>query len=225
VARLLLKPLLLTALLSLGVLTLHLGWWGPFTEEDLLRGLFLQHRTLAWPVFAACAIVFTALGGPRQVLAFSCGYLLGGWQGAVLGTLLTGLGALLTMATVRHLGMPWLRARHASRVAAVRHLLAQDTWLWICTVRLMPVGSNLATNIAAGLSGLPMASVFWGSLPGYLPQMLMFSYAGSGLALQDSSQLWISLAMLAGSSALGIYLYHNGFKQRLASWRGRSHAR
>ena len=50
---------------------------------------------LAWPVFIAGAVVYTALGGPRQVLAFSCGFLFGGWQGGLIGTLLGILFAVL----------------------------------------------------------------------------------------------------------------------------------
>ena len=74
------KPLLLTAVLTLAFLSLHLGWWGPVTEEVLLQQLFQQHWTVAWPVFVLGSVIYTALGGPRQVLAFSCGFLVGGWQ-------------------------------------------------------------------------------------------------------------------------------------------------
>ena len=98
----------------------------------------------------------------------------------------------------------------------MRQVLGGDTWKWICIVRLMPVGSNLVTNVAAALAGLSRRSVLLGSLPGYLPQSLLFSYAGRGVALQDSDKIWISLALLVGSTALAWYLYHHGFKQRLA---------
>lgn len=219
-AKLFVKPLVLTAVLTLAFVALHFGWWGEVTEEDLLRGLFQQHWGIAWPVFALGAIVYTAVGGPRQVLSFSCGYLLGGWWGGLLATLLTGLGALLTMAVVRHAGMDWVRQRHGGRIDLIRQVLAQDTWLWICVIRLMPVGSNLVTNVAAALAGLSPRAVFLGSLPGYLPQSLLFAYAGRGVALQDHSKLWISLALLVGSSVVAWYLYHHGFKQRLARFKG-----
>ena len=75
--KLLFKPLLLTCLLALGFASLHFQWWGSFTELDLLNRLFERHWAIAWPVFAITGIVYTALGGPRQMLAFSCGYLMG----------------------------------------------------------------------------------------------------------------------------------------------------
>jgi uncharacterized membrane protein YdjX (TVP38/TMEM64 family) len=211
----LLKPLLLALVLGLAFFSIHLGWWGSVTEDVLLQRLFAQHWMVAWPVFILGSVVYTALGGPRQVLALSCGVLFGGFNGALLGTLLTGLGALLTMVAVQRLSLVWVRERYASRIAVVRAVLAEDTWVWVCVIRLMPVGSNLVTNIAAALSDLRLFSVFFGSLLGYLPQMLIFSFAGAGFALHDGSQLWISLGMLVFSTALGLYLYHHGFKQRL----------
>ncbi len=222
--KLLFKPLLPACLLALGFAALHFRWWGSVSEQDLLNRLFEQHWAIAWPVFMIAGVVYTALGGPRQLLAFSCGYLMGGLPGALLSTALTGIGALLVIYCVRHIGMEWMRKRHGERVAFIRRLLAEDTWLWICMVRLMPVGSNLATNIAVALAMLSTPAVFWGSLLGYLPQMLLFSFAGAGLALQDELQIWISLLMLVLSTVLVLYLYHHGFKQRLQEIRGQTHA-
>jgi len=161
---------------------------------------------------------------PRQLLAFSCGYFMGGLPGALLSTALTGFGALLAICCVRNIGMEWVSKRHGDHVTFIRRLLAEDTWLWICMVRMMPVGSNLATNIAVALAGLSVPAVFWGSLLGYLPQMLLFSFAGAGVALRDEQQIWISLLMLMLSTVLVLYLYHHGFKQRLQEIRGQPHA-
>ena len=215
----LLKPLLLALVLGLAFFSIHLGWWGPVTEDVLLRRLFAQHWAVAWPTFVIGAMVYTALGGPRQVLALSCGILFGGLNGALLSTLLTGLGALLTMVAVQRLSLVWVRQRYAGKIAMVKAVLGEDTWIWVCVIRLMPVGSNLVTNIAAALSDLRLVSVFFGSLLGYLPQMLVFSFAGAGFALRDGSKLWFSLAALVVSTALGLYLYHHGFKQRLRRYK------
>jgi uncharacterized membrane protein YdjX (TVP38/TMEM64 family) len=119
------------------------------------------------------------------------------------------------MLAVQRLSLVWVRKRYERKIALIKAVLAEDTWIWVCVIRLMPVGSNLVTNIAAALSDLRLTSVFLGSLPGYLPQMLIFSFAGAGFALHDGSKLWISLALLVCSTALGLYLYHHGFKQRL----------
>ncbi|GAA6142136.1 VTT domain-containing protein [Hydrogenophaga sp. 5NK40-0174] len=218
-AKLILKPFLLSVVLAVGFAALHFGWFGDVTEEALLRSLFAQHWMVAWPVFVSGSIIYTALGGPRQVLAFSCGYLLGGFAGGVVSALLTGAGAWVAIMVVRQVGMDWVMRKHGEKVERVREVLAEDTWLWVCIVRLMPVGSNLATNVAAALAGLRTSSVLLGSLLGYLPQSLLFAYAGAGVALHDSSQIYISLALLVGSSALALYLYHNGFKQRMGALR------
>ncbi|MEZ5701055.1 MAG: VTT domain-containing protein [Burkholderiaceae bacterium] len=214
----LLKPLLLALLLGLA-----------FFDPPGLVGAGDRGRVAAAFVCPAlggglaclCAGVggLHRAGGPRQVLALSCGVLFGGLYGALIGTLLTGLGALLTMFAVQRLSLVWVRKRYAGKIALIKAVLAEDTWIWVCVIRLMPVGSNLVTNIAAALSDLRMSSVFFGSLPGYLPQMLIFSFAGAGFALHDGSKLWISLGLLVFSTALGLYLYHHGFKQRLRRYK------
>jgi uncharacterized membrane protein YdjX (TVP38/TMEM64 family) len=156
----LLKPLLLALVLALAFFSIHLGWWGPVTEEVLLQRLFAQHWTVAWPIFILGSVVYTALGGPRQVLALSCGILFGGLNGALIGTLLTGLGAVVTMVAVQRLSLVWVRKRYERKIALIKAVLAEDTWLWVCVIRLMPVGSNLVTNIAAALSDLRLSAVF-----------------------------------------------------------------
>ncbi|MBU4519233.1 MAG: hypothetical protein KJ677_07445, partial [Gammaproteobacteria bacterium] len=39
------------------------------------------------------------------------------------------------------------------------------------------------------------------------------------VALQDSSKIWMSFALLVGSSVLAWYLYHHGFKQRMQQFK------
>lgn len=218
--KLIIKPTLLSLVLALAFASLHFGWWGDVTEEALLRSLFAQNWYVAWPVFVIVAVIYTALGGPRQVLSLSCGYLLGGFKGGLVATLLTGGGALLIIVVVRQIGMDWVMRKHGPKIEMLRQLLDQDTWLWVCIVRLMPVGSNLATNVAAALAGLRTGPVIFGSLLGYLPQSLLFSYAGAGVALHDSSQIYVSLGLLVASSVLAYVLYHRGFKQRLQAVKG-----
>ena len=104
--------------LKLALLVLLFGyhfWCGVIRKQLAAGGIPMTAAKLRAfnevPTFLLVTIVFTAVGGPRQVLAFSCGYLLGGWWGGIVSTLLTGLGALLTMSVIKHAGMDWLRQR------------------------------------------------------------------------------------------------------------------
>ena len=50
-------------------------------------------------------------------------------------------------------------------------------------IRLLPVGNNFATSLAAGVSRVPARPFLLGSLLGYMPQTMVFALAGSGVEM------------------------------------------
>jgi len=74
-------------------------------------------------------------------------------------------------------------------------------------IRLLPVGSNLITNLVAGVSSIPKLKFFAGSFIGYLPQALIFALAGDGLTVDSHWRIGSSIALfvLAGLLALPLY--------------------
>jgi uncharacterized membrane protein YdjX (TVP38/TMEM64 family) len=83
-------------------------------------------------------------------------------------------------------------------------------------VRLLPVGSNLATNLIAGCSGIRFVPFIGGSLLGYLPQTAIFALAGAGIGQTDATQIVVSIVLFALASAIGAFLYHSQRNQTLA---------
>jgi uncharacterized membrane protein YdjX (TVP38/TMEM64 family) len=69
------------------------------------------------------------------------------------------------------------------------------------------VGSNVVTNLIAGVSRIPRPAFFLGSLVGYLPQTLIFALAGSGLTVGSRWQLGLSILLFVVSGLLGVRLY------------------
>ena len=74
-------------------------------------------------------------------------------------------------------------------------------------VRLLPVGHNLTTTLAAGVSRIRTAPFLAGSLIGYLPQTLVFALAGSGVGLDAKPRIALAAALFIASAALGAWLY------------------
>jgi len=74
-------------------------------------------------------------------------------------------------------------------------------------IRLLPVGSNLLTNLAAGISSIRPAPFFSGTLLGYLPQTLVFALVGSGVHIAPTLKLSLAIGLFLISGALGAYLY------------------
>lgn len=149
----------------------------------------------------------TAVGVPRQLLALIGGYAYGWGVAVIVGTLAATLGCYLTFRVSRRLLASRVRARWPRQVAQLDGLLADDVALKILVLRLQPLGTNMLTNITAGVAQLPVAAFIGASMVGYVPQMLVFALLGDGIRLGSTTHLVISLVLLGVSLLLGFILY------------------
>lgn len=148
----------------------------------------------------------TAIGLPRQVAAFVSGYSLGGVYGAALATIAATVGCLLTFSASRYLLSTKVSNKYPKQVSKVSGFIEQQTLSKTIIIRLLPLGSNLMTNIVAGVTRVSAKPYVLGSLLGFIPQMLIFSFAGSGVKLADEQQLYITIGLFVTIALLGSYL-------------------
>jgi uncharacterized membrane protein YdjX (TVP38/TMEM64 family) len=69
-------------------------------------------------------------------------------------------------------------------------------------IRLLPVGSNLLTNLAAGISSIRSKHFFSGTLLGYLPQTLVFALVGSGVHIAPALKLALAIGLFRHGQSL-----------------------
>ena len=74
-------------------------------------------------------------------------------------------------------------------------------------IRLLPVGNNFATSLAAGVSRVPARPFLLGSLVGYVPQTFVFALAGSGIEMGANFRVALAVLFFVVSGAIGIWLY------------------
>lgn len=202
------KLLLLAAgLLLLGVALRELGgvpgtdWVDRYVRDDGIRGEL---------VFLAVGAAITALGLPRQTIAFLGGYAFGAALGTALALAATLLGCVAAYGWARLLGREWaerrLAGRFGHRLRPLRDVLADSPFGATLALRLLPVGNNLALNTLAGMAGLRTLPFLAGSAVGYLPQTLVFALLGKGIRVEGAWQLGLSVVLLAASMALGFWL-------------------
>ncbi len=198
---LLLKPALLVAGLAAA------GW--------ALRSLPIQdfaHRagTMGDAYFVLLGAAACAVGAPRQLIAFAAGYAHGLWPGAALALLAQILGCAADLLWARLIARDWVKARLAGRfgprLARLDAFLAAHPFGATLTLRLLPVGNNLALNLLAGGFGLPIAAFLAASALGYLPQTIVFVLLGSGISIARTTRLILAIALLAASIGGGLWL-------------------
>ncbi len=115
------------------------------------------------------------------------GYAFGLGGGILLSTLASVLGCVLCFFYARLLGRELVMHRFAGRVRRIDDFLEDNPVTMTVLIRFLPVGSNLLTNLVAGVSSVPPLAFFAGTMVGYLPQTIVFVLLGSGIQVDP---LW-----------------------------------
>ena len=208
-ARVILKGL--TLMLSLALLgylfkssdlgnSINEGWIDARVRGQGINGALL---------FLLMGGLFTAIGLPRQIIAFLGGYAFSIGLGTLLGALAALLGSMLSFAYARLFGKGLLRARLGERAGRFDRFIHDHPFAMTILVRLLPVGNNLLTNLAAGISSIRPLHFLAGTLLGYLPQTLVFALVGSGVHIAPALKLALAIGLFLISGALGAYLYRH----------------
>jgi uncharacterized membrane protein YdjX (TVP38/TMEM64 family) len=205
--RILLRGIVLIAsLATIGLLVRASGLDSLLTESWIdteVRGHGLAGELL----FVGVGALVTAVGFPRQVVAFLGGYAFGALLGTVLAVLATVGGCMAAFAYARLLGRDLVAHRYPQRIQRADLFLRDNPLLMAIVVRSMPVGNNLLTTLIAGVTSVRPLPFFVGSAIGYIPQNAAFALAGSGVHIDPVARITLAVVLLVASSALGIYLY------------------
>jgi len=189
---------------------------GYLVESGLLRGMLSEAwidqevRGKGIPgelLFVAAGGVVTALAVPRHVVSFLGGYAFGLSLGTALALLATEFGCALTFFYARIVGRPLVSARLGARARRIEDFLASNPFSMTLLIRALPIGSNFATCLAAGVSRVPVWPFLLGSLVGYLPLTFAFALAGSGVDRGALPQIAAAVLCFVVSGVIGIWLY------------------
>ena len=151
----------------------------------------------------------TAVAVPRHVVSFLGGYAFGFGLGSALALAATEFGCLLDFFYARIVGRPLVSARLGARVRRIEDFLAANPFSMTLLIRLLPVGNNFATSLAAGVSRVPARPFLLGSLLGYIPQTMVFALAGSGVEMGANHRVALAVLFFVASGAIGIWLYRH----------------
>jgi uncharacterized membrane protein YdjX (TVP38/TMEM64 family) len=158
-------------------------------------------------IFVLMGGLAIAIGLPRQAVCFLGGYAFGFVEGLAWSSLASLVGCVVAFAYARLMGRSFVAARFPERVARIDAFLAGNTFLMALLIRLLPVGSNLVTNLAAGVAGVRPLPFFAASLLGYLPQTAVFALLGSGIQVDPVFRIGASVVLFVASGVMGVWLY------------------
>lgn len=180
---------------------------GHSLNEAWINAHVRRHGFSGIAVFLLMGALFTAVGLPRQIIAFLAGYAFGVLQGTLLGALAALLGSVLAFSYARLFGKGLLREKLGERARRFDTFVGKHPFAMTLMVRLMPLGNNALTNLAAGISSIQPLMFFSGTFFGYLPQTLVFALVGSGVHVAPAYKLGGAIVLFVISGVLGAYLY------------------
>jgi uncharacterized membrane protein YdjX (TVP38/TMEM64 family) len=205
--------ILIASFVAIGFLVKTVGLHDFFDTtwiDQEIRGRGISGELL----FVLAGALITALGLPRQAVSFLGGYAFGLGLGTALALAASLLGCVFTFYYARLLGRSFVLARFPDRIKRIDAFLHDNPLSMTLLIRLLPVGNNGLTSMAAGVSGVRALPFFLGSLLGYVPQTVIFTLLGSGIHLDPEIRIGASIVLFVVSGALGIYLFRRYRKSR-----------
>ncbi|MBF0169029.1 MAG: TVP38/TMEM64 family protein [Alphaproteobacteria bacterium] len=198
--------LLILSLVVAGYLLKSLGIGADLSEhwvDSAVKGQGFKGEM----VFLLAGFLLIGAGFPRQAVCFMGGYAFGFLEGMVWSMLASVLGCVGCFYYARYFGRSLVSRWFGARIQKIDGFLAGNPFSMTLLIRLLPLGSNLLTNIAAGVSSIRALPFFAGSALGYVPQSLVFVLLGSGIQVDTGLRTSLSVVLFVGSALLGVYLY------------------
>ncbi len=208
-----LRQIVLLLLLALAIgafVALDLGRYLSFEQLKASQTSFAQlHAEQPFTVAAVYFLVYvlaTALSIPGAVvITLAGGAIFGLWQGLLIVSFASTVGATLAFLASRFLLRDWVEARFGQRLADINAGVNREGGFYLFTLRLIPVVPFFLINLLMGLTRMKVWTYYWVSQIGMLAGTAVYVNAGTQLAQLDSLQGILSPALLGSFVLLGIF--------------------
>lgn len=183
--------------LSFGVLREHMASMQAFHQA---------HPLQAMGVFALVYVLVAALSLPgAALLTLLGGALFGLWQGLLLVSLASTLGATLAFLATRWLFHDAIQQRFARQLATVNRGMEQDGHWYLMFLRLVPAFPFFLVNWLMALTPIRWWTFLWVSQLAMLPGTFLYVNAGQQFASLDSMRGILSAPVLLALIALAVF--------------------
>ncbi|MCX7114124.1 MAG: FAD-dependent oxidoreductase [Proteobacteria bacterium] len=175
-------------------------------QQEAIADYKAANPFLAGVLYCILYVAVTGLSLPgAAVMTLAGGAVFGLLWGTVLVSFASSIGATLAFLAARFLFRDAVKARFGEKLKAIDEGMARDGWLYLFTLRLVPVFPFFVINLAMGLTSLPVRTFYWVSQLGMLAGTLVYVNAGTQLAKIESLSGILSPGLLLSFALLGIF--------------------
>ncbi|MRR06911.1 MAG: DedA family protein [Deltaproteobacteria bacterium] len=206
------KLAVVVLLLSLMALFYHLDLQRHFTLFALktnfavLSGYYAKHPVVTVAIFISLFAVLSALALPGpHILCLAAGALFGVTAGTLYVTSAATAGASLAFLATRYLFRERIQKLFGKHLIKVNTVLAQEGFLQLLLIRLIPVAPFTLINIGAALSKMTVRTFIAGTFLGIIPLGLIFCNAGAHLAEIENIGDILTFKVAGSILLLGIF--------------------
>lgn len=157
-------------------------------------------------VFFLIYVAATALSLPLGAwMTLAAGALLGFWQGLLVVSFASSIGATLAFGAARYFLRDWIRERLTTRAKAVDQGMRRDGPFFLFSMRLIPVIPFFAVNLLMGLTSIRATTFYVVSQAGMLPATAVYVNAGTQLGQLTNVSDVVSPTLLFSFALLGLF--------------------
>lgn len=206
------KPILLAIAIAV-VLTILIILRGQSLDLESLRAALdrLQiwqdaHRGALIGLFFGAYVAVAALSLPLAVwMTLAAGAMFGFWQGLLIVSFASTIGATLAFLAARYLLRDWVHERLGRRAGAIDEGMRRDGPFYLFSLRLIPIIPFFAVNLLMGLTPIRALTFYLVSQVGMLAGTAAYVNAGTQLARLDSLSGIVSPPLLLSFALLGLF--------------------
>ncbi|HRP76354.1 MAG TPA: VTT domain-containing protein [Rhodocyclaceae bacterium] len=195
----------LLILLGAGVAILLLMHYTPLgdrvRDRAAISALVDEGGIEAAAYFVALTAALMAVGTPRLPFYALGGFAFGVVNGLLLSVCGSLLGSFLMFRAARWGGRNWLLARFGTKSAVKRVADTQPSAAAVALVRMLPI-SNALINIGLSLSRVGNRDFMLGTMLGFLPQGIVATLVGAGIADDAFWEVGVPLGIAAAVLSL-----------------------
>ena len=173
---------------------------------DQFSELKEQSPVLVIGAFFIIYVLVTALALPgAAILTLASGALFGLFEGLVIASFASSIGALCSFLVSRYLLRDSLQKRFPERLKAIDEGIKKEGAFYLFTLRLVPIFPFFLINLLMGVTALKSWTFYWVSQVGMLAGTFIFVNAGTQLAQIESLSGILSFGLIISFVLLGVF--------------------
>lgn len=189
-------------------------------HQTLLKTYQTDHSFVVAGVFFVAYVLGAALSLPgAAIMTLLAGALFGFWQGLIIASFASTIGATIAFFLARFLLRDWIQGRYQKQMESLNDGFKREGAFYLFALRLIPVIPFFLVNILTSVMPIKAHRFYVASQLGMLPGTAVYVYAGTELGKLQSLSDIASPSMLGAFVLLGLFPIIA--KKAIAAIRGR----